>query len=422
MASCIDQNVATPAIDLTPVEAVQDDGTQARVKDAMGNLIASDLTTVAAVKASEVLTVWRRVHVEVDSMGPEPAWPDAEANVVRGEVVRVEGDGTKATRVVVDQNLDDGSPLLPQGNGRFEWGTITIGSGSQAATTTFLGNNGVDFVQKTFGEGIEIPFVISKGGVRGSVSGQVWALEPSLRRFSVTVDQGSLSSLYNGGEINVAGVAMVIQSIDRVAQTVQVVQLVDIPFELMDDDEAAHPFDVNLSLLQDSDDLNDNRLATAYVRPVYDLNSPTEAPFNRNVNVGMLPDPDQEAKTQLMAGRDSMSTNDFWTVYFQGAFQEDSRRDQDPNSETQLIAGWTPDFDFRGSLIFVEAIRDGAVSVGGGQTLADQINMTTVVHELGHQFGLGENTGGVMNQGVFDPDQAFFTDDHLHLIRSRLKP
>jgi len=219
--------VATPAIDLTQVEAVQDDGTQARVKDAMGNVIVSDLTTVAAVKASEVLTVWRRLHVEVDSMGPVPAWPDVEANEVRGKVVRIEGNGTMATRVFVDQNLDDGSPRLDDpnnpGNGRFENGVITIGSGAGASQTRALKGNGADFVEKTAGQGIEIPFVISKSGVRGSVSGQVWQLEPSQRQFSLTVSQGSLSSMYNGGEINVARVAMVIESIDQVAQTVTVV-------------------------------------------------------------------------------------------------------------------------------------------------------------------------------------------------------
>jgi hypothetical protein len=371
--------------------------------------------------ASDVLTVWRTLHVEVDSMTAIPAHPHAEANVVMGNVTGIRGNGMMATRVDVDQNLNDGSPMLPDPNpnvtsGRFENGTITIGSGPQARPTPNLRGNGADYVEtRTTSAGFIIPFAIVRSGT-ALAEGQVVALAGTT--FSVRVTAGSLGQARAADSFRLPGVSMTVQSINTQNNTVTVQQLVDIPFELRDDDMATYPFNVNTSLMQYSDDPNLNRFAPAYVRPVYDLTGSREAPFNRNI----VADPPNEARDQLTAGRDSTSRNDFWTVYIQGAFQEDARRDQDPISETDLIAGWTPDFDYRGALIFVEAIRDAVASVGGGSALQADIIRITVLHEVGHQFGLGDNTGGVMNQGVINPTQAVFTNDHLHQIRTKLNP
>jgi hypothetical protein len=167
VATCINQNTSNPAVDLTNVQAVQNDGTgmnaMARVRDPMGNFIMSDLATAAAVKASAVLTVWRNLHVEVDSMTAIPAHPHAEANDVRGNIIGIQGNGTMATRLDLNQSLaaNDGSPRLddPQnrGNGRFENGTIIIGSGPQARPTPNLLGNGGDYVEAQTGSGFDIP-------------------------------------------------------------------------------------------------------------------------------------------------------------------------------------------------------------------------------------------------------------------------
>jgi len=59
-----------------------------------------DIEPVA--RATELLTVWRRLHVEVDSMGA------VTGNIVRGTIVEVEYDPSKDAYIITtDQNLDD---------------------------------------------------------------------------------------------------------------------------------------------------------------------------------------------------------------------------------------------------------------------------------------------------------------------------
>lgn len=83
---------------------------------------------------SDMLTVWRTLHLEVDSMAPAPQSPvDPNRNFVRGEVIGIEANGDLTTVIrlapaVTDPavSLDDGSKNLSTGfgNGRFEKGKI----------------------------------------------------------------------------------------------------------------------------------------------------------------------------------------------------------------------------------------------------------------------------------------------------------
>jgi hypothetical protein len=266
----------------------------------------SDLTTAAATKASDVLTVWRKLHVEIDSMGPiptqsePPAPPVAEANVVKGYINSIEGNGTFATKVFVNQNLDDGSPMLPNPDptvtsGWFEKGQIMIGTGSQAKWTMNLRGNGVEngmhYVEKLTAPGFDIPYAIVRSGTVVT-SGQVVALAGTT--FTVT---GSLSSARVGDDFRLPGVNMTIQSISTQNKTVTVQQLVDIRFELKDDDTATHPFNVDTSLMQEKDDATLNLFAPAYVQPVYGLGSGgTQPSFDLNVK-------EDEECDQLSSGR-----------------------------------------------------------------------------------------------------------------------
>jgi predicted Zn-dependent protease len=87
--------------------------------------------------------------------------------------------------------------------------------------------------------------------------------------------------------------------------------------------------------------------------------------------------------------------------------------------------GWTPDFDSRGSLIFVEVARDAAeiLKARGRRDLTKELLLRiTVLHEVGHQFGLGDNTGGIMDQGMFDEMRAIFTSAHIKEIRKNTIP
>jgi hypothetical protein len=355
---------------------------------------------VAAVKASEVLTVWRKLHVEVDSMAAIPAYPNAEANVIKGNITSISGNATMATRVDVNQNLDDGSPMLPNPNpnvtsGRFENGTITIGSGAQATPTRNLRGNGATYVETVTGSGFNIPFVIRRAGAT-QASGQVIALAGTV--FTVT---GNLSRARAGDEFSVTGVSMVVQSVNTQNNTVTVQQLMNIPFELVDDDAATYPFNVDTFLMQDQDSSALNLFAPAYIRPTYDLGAGAkQAGFNRNIETT------QELTNQLNAGRDFTSSDGYWVVYLQGSFQDVTTADDDPNSEitTGVVAGVTLSLKYDGSLIYTEAIRDVEINQQFG---TNAYLRKTVVHEVGHQFGLDHPEGGIMQQGFPVPNLNF---------------
>jgi hypothetical protein len=213
---------------------------------------------------------------------------------------------------------------------------------------------------------------------------------------------------------------MVIQSINTQStpNTVTVQQLAAIPFELRDDDAATHPFNVDTSLMQNSDNQNQNLFAPAYIRPEYDVlgTGPTQPSFNLNVELNV------EVCNQLSSGRDYASTDEYWVAYLQGGFQGGLLRDRDPAQEptvfgvTATPATPTSTLD-QGSLIYVEAIRDfGACSTG--------INLLVkvTVHEAGHQFGLVDGTGGIMNQGCIPAADMRFTPDHIAAMRGRSHP
>jgi hypothetical protein len=101
----------------------------------------------------------------------------------------------------------------------------------------------------------------------------------------------------------------------------------------------------------------------------------------------------------------------------------DERGDFDPNSESQSALGETisvvgsPDLSDRyGSLIYAEPILE---QVLGSQSGADLCSAFTLVHEFGHQFGLDDDTGGVMGPGGCLASPHYFTAAHLGLIRTK---
>jgi hypothetical protein len=217
---------------------------------------------------------------------------------------------------------------------------------------------------------------------------------------------------------------------------VTVQQLVNIPFGLVDDDATTHPFNVNTSLMQDSDSSSANLFAPAYIKPVYDLGTGGKQPgFNLNVMTEFGVNPLQsEVETQLSRGRDRVSTNDYWVAYIQGAFQGDATLDVDPDEGERVLQGNTPTIPNnppsdlqQGSLIFVETIRDFKNTLTTlGLCLNANLLAQTTVHEVGHQFGLDDGAGGIMGQIPVQncipvADQKFLPE-HLNAIRGRTHP
>lgn len=321
-------------------------------KDVTGTLAEREVR-LAEDYASDTLVVWRFLHVEVDSMAAPPA-TGAEKNMVDGNLTLVGGNGTVAQRVFLNVNLK--TDLTPQDdsanlgssplNGRFENGWIKIGSGvgtpGQTQTSALLGN-GDDYVCKD--AGIDIPAVVSKTG-ESDVSGKVIAWSGSA--FTLSVSSGTFSTNYNGGSLNVAGVAATISTVNTNggANVVNVTAAPTIPFVLHDDDAASHPYQPNTSLMQASDSTNQNLFAAAYVRSAYHVQHGTNiAPFVRNIKNEVA-----SFGSQMDAGRDSSSLPRFWTVYIQGAFQGPILLDHDPNTED--ITGGLSFLNSRGGAFF----------------------------------------------------------------------
>jgi hypothetical protein len=129
-------------------------------------LIGNINNAIPANYTTPMLTVWRRLHVEVDSMESVPVL----ANTVMGSITQIFGtQAAGATQAVLSVNLvnglapTDNSNNLdsnPPRNGRFENGTALIGQSLNLAVTQGLLGNGARFVRMPNGGAFDIPFTI----------------------------------------------------------------------------------------------------------------------------------------------------------------------------------------------------------------------------------------------------------------------
>jgi hypothetical protein len=134
--------------------------------------------------------------------------------------------------------------------------------------------------------------------------------------------------------------------------------------------------------------------------------------------------------------------DDWWTIYVIGIYEIVSiLSDNDPNEEL-CSPGMTyeqePDF----SAVCFENIRDLAVQWGWTEEEKARVVRATVIHEIGHQFGLRHNKdlkNGIPTNIMWAPDKRFeepkdleetlapltplrFLPDDINKIRSTLRP
>lgn len=427
---------STSAAWLADVQARQNVAPAAPVQDGALN--------VSGPQVSPMLTVWRTLHLEIDSMAPAPVGgsPEeyAQRNFISGVVRRISVSGPtleggesalavipRYVYVQPDQaepvlSLSDGSAELPEQGGRFEKGRLTIGDGPGAVIVDPLDGNGTDsatgweylraITTPPEPPRIDIPVRIRNGTLRDlhrSVVAWEWAT------WTFTLDQ-PVSAAYVGGTLIAAGLEWTVLAVNGADVVVSDDQPLD--FHVVDDDPLQWPFAISTAYVSDSDSPLQNVFAHAYVRPRADLASQVQPPFIRNVWNTLPPVLGEAAlrKAQLAAGREWQATPSFWRAYLQGAAQAGTRRDADPNSESAHL-GLTQDLnDEHGSFIFLMTLRDQLLC-----PRPDQLQHT-VAHELGHQFGLEHSASGLMAVSDF-PEcphvPGWFTAAQLQSIRSK---
>jgi len=394
--------------------------------------------------ASNILTVWRFLHVEADSMGV------VTGNKVSGNIVALVPPGSgSATRVNVDNNLDDGSRNLdnaPAGKGRHEKGDLVVAATTSIKPVDGNGRKRIDRAAGTPVTSTPLPFSATDNDLFGNAtlggsisiitqSGGKWILKLNVTSSSETPTDWAD---FKGGTISVAaGPAMSITDSFAFITSVEVAQL-RLPYTLTDDD----------TILDDVPDPDTSGIEAtyqpAYIVPLFDTGK-----NNSNVPF-VLNSEDGDINNQIKSGKGVVdSTNRYWVVTILNAYQPNTKEDNDPNKEG-TYRGWARRaVGVHGVFMATESIRDWiatpAADEGGNNNDPASAGRQTryqeiLNHEVGHLFGLlhpdgnrklpAEPNGGVMNPTCCPPDDptkgtrgaSTFTKTSLAKIRKRPHP
>jgi hypothetical protein len=313
-----------------------------------------------AVCRSEMLTVWRRLHIEVDSMG------ESQGNFVVGNFA----ESARIGAFEIDVQVNTSQSLEVN---RFENGRLTSGSRNLRVIS-----NTTDTVRVR---------VLSGG--------------------AVSIGEGEIFQLYDDDDFNDNDGAMLDGDTGE-----------DIP-----------PPDMAL-LAANSDDVNTNVFASAYVRPVYDIvDTRDDLIFAPNV----LSDAAGDIRSLFVAWDSSgtNTSNEFWSVYVLGSYQHTLEEDRDPNAGESLTLGIvdeitnvTGDLEGSGTLIFMEAHRPREFPAYNPDPTNINSMAVTVAHEIGHLFSCVHGDGGLMgtNPRTGEPVSNQLSPTMIRKVRTIMHP
>lgn len=393
-----------------------------------GNTVHFSAGTIDATHQSRLLSVWRTLHIEVDSMAA------VATNIVWGKITGIVGNAGTIFAATANGSgsLSDGSPDLSAGtgNGRFENGSISVGyiSGGSfvaVATTTTLTGNGTNYFRAPNPGFVSVPFTIyAASSTTPSVSGTVTLLTTAGGTLETLV--GSSASLasgaYEGGTVSIAGNTFNVAR--NSTQSFFTVGVAEIPFQAHDDDA-----DFLLPYPLGGPPTEWNVVATiyapAYIRPVIDGggnldNNKRTVPFRLH-----LPASEVENFIKPPAGplnAHNNRSNDFWVAYVLFAFQSspqpldfslpgnppDWRADADPNAEVPFpLYAVATGLNGKGAVFYVEEARERAFVIPEERAHA---------HEIAHQFGIDDRTGGLMSNPLLP-----FVPRQIDFLRNRVE-
>jgi hypothetical protein len=376
-----------------------------------------------------MLTVWRSVHIEKDSMsGP------GSNNFVTGGIPTIQGVVLRgATQVVLNVNLSTGlgdssrnldTPGTNVANGRFENGFIDIGT-TPVRTAPLLGNENTRVTLSNLPgpaatNFFNLPFVIFKGAATNT--GQIVRLNPGMpsifRANTVLLPPGA----FDGGTLVVAGQSFGVSN-TLGQQIVLTNNNATLNFVLHDDDD-----DTLLPKFPDTS-LLAGALQEAYVEPkfnttgVADNNNLNAVPFDANLDTlkhAII----VVTNANTWQSRD-LNANDFWVAYVLNAYQWETPFDRDPTSEQSpplgIKLGATLErmdgSSVGGSLIFLETIREVL-------PISPFEEQNVVIHEVGHAVS-GKNIEPVTECEVAPPcatTNIHYRPIYLDFIRDSPKP
>jgi len=406
-------------------------------RNVAGNASEKEIRDADNYVSNKVLTVWRDLHVEVDSM------TNVAGNTVSGNIINIAGgDSATAQSIQVNVALNDMSPNLtsnPARNGRSENGTLSV-----AGTTTIqdLTGNSNFLIARAAGLNIcstPLPFAATgNGGV--VMNGTVTRIDNGSVRLTINPafppgDWGA----FVGGTITIGGGNnMNIVAVDPTNSRITVAAL-SIPFSLVDDDayadgDALPPLDTSGMAVIWSD---------AFIRVLFDTGqNTTNAPFRLNTVFA------QTASAHVNESRGHPNAVPrYWVVLVKQGFQTDPEEDSDANTEeTWRAVGGRFGIGRGGAMMLEESVRDwitkpaqldGAGGIDPDNTGApwrQSRRQEILNHEVGHAFSLlhqdGVRTGTEPFGGVMRPSccpanirqASTFTRRSLNIIRNQAFP
>jgi hypothetical protein len=311
---------------------------------------------------SEMLTVWRRLHIEVDSMG-----------VVSGN--KETGSFTATKKVSNTETFVYITPDNPIENFRFSDGRLVAGNKKFRVISS-----GLDYV----------------------------ILKPQYGGAS-TVMQGERFVLYDDDDYNNSNGS-----------------------ELIGDngENITNPSYMMEGLSATSDLPDDNILAPAYIKPVYDaIDTRDDNTFHLN-----LENSQQTTIRAFFDKWDSSATNTdrkYWSAYILGAYQPEESADGDGlGSNTyalvDCVSGNTTngcDGEGSGTLIFLEMNRKRELQAFSTLKTNPQSLQVTVAHEIGHLLGCNHGELGIMGNSLGrEISSNKFTATSLNVIRNIKHP
>ena len=426
------------------------------LQDAAGHSLPDGVVSV-----TPMLTVWRRMHVEVDSMS------GVTGNTLTGNIT-----GYAQNKLTVDTNLNNGSRNLdsnPPGNGRFENGYITAANAMVVAVQA----NGVHHVDSANGFApiaqAQMAFTAVNGQANTAGNSMGFAPAGANWTFSVQVPHANPATAWAalvGGTMSIAaGPAMTITAVQDTGtvpqnpapgvqqfDTAQItVSNLAIPFSLVDDDQAVMPTLPDTSFLATA-------YGDAYIFPLIDggqgcatnaTNACATNANNKTIVAFQLNNVTNNGNTILAAmtvpnglESDANRADNFWVTYVLSAYQAASdptqnsgfpaspRDDGDPDDTDQAnqnaqnpqspLGGVTDQLNGKGSLVFVETVRDQDHMYGYAVPSMPRV----VAHEIGHQCGLPDRVApahGLMTADIYNNAAVRLNADDIKALKARVK-